>query len=227
VRTRLQMTPGELQWGRQNMIRDAEDLARWLWAESTEKEDLDAALAGRYNAGVSVKPAAVPRAEVWEIRFLAAPGGWLTTGQRLKPDPTERVRGGALPVSVRMAVPINNEGIVPRSLAPRRADLPRIAPGRWRYVGARSRNVPTLTLQVSAPRHGMAFRGSGVPGGPLLIRFPVGKTKLGMALKRLADEAGMIHQRREEGTGYEAWRRELARRTEERQRQRLLRPQQP
>lgn len=197
MRTRLQMTPEEARLSRAHMINDRGELAVWAGSPSSSLEDIDAALARKYNGFLHAKEALVQREEIWRVWFMRCPGGWLTKGQRLHPEPGEIMPGRKLPRYVRLAVPVTPDGKVPASLAPRRADLPGLVAGRWRDVGPRATRPPTLTLTVDAPRYGVLFYATGSPDGPVLFHYPINKAKIGPALRRLAERTKQAHFDRE------------------------------
>ena len=181
------MTAEEARFSRSQSIEDMRELALFLGASSSSIEAINMVLREKYTGWLKAKEAHVPRTEKWSIRFLRGPGYWLTTGQRLDPDPTKVLPGSKLPHAVRLAVPIMPDGRMPMSLAPRREDLPRVANGRWRYV-ARPRGahkVPSVTVNVPAPRFGVIFYVSTYSTDPVIARFPCSKGVLGAALKRL------------------------------------------
>lgn len=194
MRTRLQMTPEEARLSRSRMIADMGELAHFVGAPSSSIEAIDMAIREKYGKWVRAKEAIVPRAERWEIRFLRGPGHWLTTGQRLDPDPTNLLPGSRLPDCVRLAVPILPDGRMPMSLAPRREDLPRVANGRWRYTGpTRGYKTPTVTISTPAPRYGVMVYAIGMDTNPVIARFPANKGTLGAAIRRLAKDAAEYH----------------------------------
>lgn len=123
---------------------------------------------------------------MWRIRFLRSPGGWLTTGERLRPDPGERLPGDKLPRYLRLRVPITPAGTVPRSLAPRREDLKALAPGVWRGAArGKRRGVPTLDVDVDAPVYGIVVTPVSLDLAPLQAAFPIRKSHLAAGLKAL------------------------------------------
>lgn len=199
MRTRLQMTPEELRVSRMTMLRSLEDVALWLGARSTQRADLDEALGERYGGWVHIKPAIVPRTEVWEIRFARVPGGWTTAGRMIWPERGPRTPGSKLPRAVRLVLPVRRDGVLPASLAPRRGDLPRVAKGVWSRVSERSRGYPTVRVEASVPMMGAVVYARGNPNGPLFVRFPANKSRLGAAIGRLSRETHTLHRKREEG----------------------------
>ncbi len=176
---RLQMSRAEAESSREAFIRDEWDLACWVGAKSESIEDLREGIRARFGASLHAKVAVLPREEWWSIRFLRAPGGWLTTGQRLHPSPGPRMPGSKLPTYVRLRVPITKTGMVPRSMAPRSCDLPALVPGSWKNVRLHRRYFPpTLEVLVDAPVYGITVVPVSVDTDPLNIEFPIKKTKL-------------------------------------------------
>lgn len=179
----------EAESSRHHMIRDMTDLAWWVGAESPSIDDVRAAIRARYGLLLKTRAAVLSRPEVWRIRFLRSPGGWLTTGERLRPDPGERLPGDKLPRYLRLRVPITPAGTVPRSLAPRREDLKALAPGVWRGAArGKRRGVPTLDVDVEAPVYGIVVMPVSLDLPPLQAAFPIRKSHLAAGLRALAQQ---------------------------------------
>ena len=189
MRTRLQMGAEEAESSRHHMIRDMTDLAWWVGAGSPSIDDVQLAIQARYGRLLKTRPAVLSRPEVWRIRFLRSPGGWLTTGERLRPDPGERTPGGKLPRYLRLRVPITPAGTVPRSLAPRREDLKALVPGVWRGAArGKRRGVPTLDVDVEAPVYGIVVVPVSLDLAPLQAAFPIRKSHLAAGLRALSQQ---------------------------------------
>jgi hypothetical protein len=170
------------------------EMARFLGADSSSIEAIDLAIREKHSGWVRAKEAIVPRTEKWEIRFLRGPGCWLTTARRLDPDPTNVLPGIRIPRYVRLVVPVDKDGRMPMSLAPRAEDLPRVAEGRWRNTGkTRGYKAPTLTINIPAPRYGIIFYAVGQDANPVIVRFPANKGLVGPAIRKLAQGATDYH----------------------------------
>lgn len=157
-------------------VRSDMDLAWHVGAVDDSIPSIRAAVQERWGPRLYLKQAVLPFRESWVLRFLKHPGGWLVTGERARPEPGPRLRGDKLPTYVRTKVPMRSDGIVPRSLAPTKADLPRLMTAQWVGTLPGSRlTVPYAIVKIDAPRWGVTISCKTSRTQPALLPYPFSK----------------------------------------------------
>jgi hypothetical protein len=168
------------------VVHDLTDLAAFVGAPAPTADAIGAAMHRRYGAHLHAKEAFLPRFERWSIRFNRIPRGWVATGRRTWPDPTRHYPGRQLPEFVRIAALLDKNGVLHRSYAPRRVDLPEVIPGSWKNTGPLTRRLPLVIVTVDAPRYGVVVNAPSTPLDPVQIRFPSRTRPIREALQALA-----------------------------------------
>lgn len=176
--------------GRDPVVHTQRELAWHVGSEDDTIESIRAAVQEIYGPRMYLKQAILPYPEKWLVRFLRHPGGWVVTCEKVaSPDPGVRIPGDKAPQYVRLVVPMRKDGVVPRSLAPRREDLPRLLKGKWFGVTSRSRvAVPCVITTIDAPRWGVTVSCKTSSVQPVLLAFPFTKKEFDESVRRLRDE---------------------------------------
>lgn len=186
---RLCLTRDEYRYARMTEIRCFDDLRIVLGAKNLDFNDMEDMLVRDWGAGLRIREVLVPRAENWIFTFRRVAGGWATRGQQLTPFVGEVIRGINFPRYVRHVIPVNRQGLVPASLAPRHGDLPSLKiAGTWKRVPGRGSRYgpPLLETIIDAHVPGVVIHCTASRISPWPVRLPIGRDEFMVALANYA-----------------------------------------